>query len=72
MANGDENGKKEVKQLHSKIQAEFMNRQQKRVDRWKWVFQDIERNHNVSLYQEILCRCSEYPTEVALCYPLLR
>ena len=60
--------KKGKKQLHSEIQAEFMNRQEKRVDKWKWVFQDIERNHNFSLYQEILCRCSEYPTEVALCY----
>lgn len=60
--------KKGKKQLHSEIQAEFMKRQEKRVDKWKWVFQDIERNHNVSLYQEILCRCSEYPTEVALCY----
>lgn len=45
-----------------------MNRQQKRVDKWGWVFQDIKRNHNISLYQEIRNRCFQYPTEIALCY----
>lgn len=45
-----------------------MNRQLKRVDKWKWVFQDIEDNHNMSIYEEVRNRCAQYPTEIALSY----
>ena len=45
-----------------------MDRQLKRVNKWKWVFRDIERNHNMSIYEEIRSRCAKYPTETALSY----
>lgn len=45
-----------------------MDRQLKRVSKWKWVFRDIEQNHNMSIYEEVRNRCSKYPAEIALSY----
>lgn len=45
-----------------------MNQQLKRINKWKWVFRDIEQNHNISIYEEVCNRCFKAPTEIALSY----